>query len=72
MLVKEGVIESGDYSGQQIMVIDDADETRLHTVLISKDLNSDDEEVSFSLSLESKEELQEFFDQSNWLIRWLS
>lgn len=71
MLVKEGVIESGDYSGQQIMVIDDADETRLHTVLISKDLNSDDEEVSFSLSLESKEELQEFFDQSNWLIRWL-
>ena len=71
MLVKEGVIESGDYSGQQIMVIDDADETRLHTVLISRDLNSDDEEVSFSLSLESKEELQEFFDQSNWLIRWL-
>lgn len=71
MLVKEGVIESGDYSGQQIMVIDDADETRLHTVLISKDLNSDDEEVSFSLSVESKEELQDFFDQSNWLIRWL-
>ncbi len=72
MLVKEGVIESGNYSGQQIMVIDDADETRLHTVLISKDLNSDDEKVSFSLTVESKEELQEFFDQSNWLIRWLS
>jgi len=56
--------------GQYIMTIDDPNETRLYSILISKDLHSDDEEVSFSLCVESKKEAQDFLDKSNWNIRW--
>ncbi|WDT86651.1 hypothetical protein [Alteromonas sp. 009811495] len=66
-----GIIERGDDAGSQVKVIDDSANTGGFLIITGKDLKNQQLEA-FDDWVQNEHELQEFFKQSGWLIRWLS
>ena len=67
---KIGVIEQGDDKGCQIKVLDDQDSTGGFLIITGKNLNDPNEEA-FDDWVGSEKELEGYFKESNWVIRWL-
>ncbi|USD22766.1 hypothetical protein MJO52_06415 [Microbulbifer variabilis] len=67
---KLGIIESGDEEGFQIKVLNDSENTGGFLILTGKDLN-DEESEGFDSWVSSYSELESYFKESNWKIKWL-
>ncbi|MFD2177703.1 hypothetical protein [Veronia pacifica] len=67
---KVGVIESGDDVGFQVKVIDDSESTGGLLILTGKNL-SDPNVEAFDSWVSNEEELECYFEESNWIIKWL-
>lgn len=65
-----GFIESGDEEGFQIKILDDSDNTGGFLILTSKDL-SDKNAEAFDSWVSSYSELERYFYESNWVVKWL-
>ena len=67
---KTGKITSGDDTGHQIKIIDDSENTGGFLILSSKDFN-DPNEPAFDDWVAGKNELEDYFEESNWVISWI-
>jgi hypothetical protein len=67
---KIGVIERGDDVGLQVKVLDDSESTGGFLIITGKNLNDKSLEA-FDVWVASKEELQGYFEESNWAVKWL-
>ena len=66
---KLGVIEHGDDTGFQIKVLDDSDNTGGFLIITGKNLNDKSSEA-FDGWVASKEDLQGYFEESKWVVKW--
>ncbi len=67
---KLGLIESGDEKGFQVKVLDDSESTGGFLILTGKNLNDSSVEA-FDGWVGSYKELEGYFKESNWIIKWL-
>jgi hypothetical protein len=65
-----GVIERGDDAGFQIKVLDDSDNSGGFLIITGKNLNDRSSEA-FDGWVATKEELQGYFEESKWVVKWL-
>jgi hypothetical protein len=66
---KRGRIARGKYSGWFVIVEDDEQNTGGHSILISKDFDSQDAE-GYDHWVE-KQDLEQFFEEADWGVEWL-
>ncbi len=66
---KIGVIERGYDIGLQVKVLDDSENTGGFLIITGKNLNDKSLEA-FDDWVASKEELQGYFEESNWSVKW--
>ena len=64
-----GQIESGEYSGWQIEVVDDRDFSGGFFILINEDFNKPTAKGHDDW-VESMDALEKYFEEANWDIRW--
>ncbi|WP_299589623.1 hypothetical protein [uncultured Microbulbifer sp.] len=67
---KIGLIESGDDQGLQVKIIDDSESTGGFLVLTGKELNNPNS-PAFDSWVANIEELNSYFKESNWVIKWV-
>jgi len=65
-----GLIDQGDDQGQQVRVLDDSANTGGYLIITGKKLSNPNAET-FDSWVGSLSELQGFFEESGWLIKWL-
>ena len=67
---KIGIIESGDEAGFHVQVIDDSESTGGYLILTGKNL-SDPNTEAFDSWVANEQELESYFNESKWQIKWL-
>lgn len=65
-----GVIERGYDAGFQIKIIDDSDNTGGFLIITGTNLNDKSSEA-FDGWVATKEDLQVYFEEFNWVVKWL-
>jgi len=64
-----GLIEAGDDTGFQVKILDDSENTGGFLIITGKNLSESNSE-SFDDWVAGKKELQSYFKESNWVIKW--
>ena len=66
---KIGKIISGDDKGWELKIVDDDENTGGFLVLTSKDFSNPQAEA-YDAWVDSKQSLEKYFKESNWIIEW--